>query len=230
MRSQHMSVLTTFAVASLLLAGCKEPSVSMSEGTREYTPADYPQVLKRWTRSESLIALAELDDLLTVTATYESWDFRWAYVVRYAEDYRLTVDQRRSLLNRTLTETQDGHRFYLALYGTTRRGVDLSRPTSGWIVRLIDDEGNETAPTAIEPIAKPGALERTYFPYTTPFRTVLRVKFPLTNTDGRPTISPRAKWFGLRFAGAEGYEELHWELGSQTEKRAAFGYTERAGD
>jgi hypothetical protein len=30
--------------------------------------------------------------------------------------------------------------------------------------------------------------------------------------DGRPTISPAARWFGLRFAGAQGYEELIWEL------------------
>jgi hypothetical protein len=206
-----------------ILVSCKDPNVSLGEGAREYTPMDYPQVLKRWTRSESLISLSELDDLLTVTATYESWDFRWAYVIRYAEDYRLTVDQRRGLLSRTLNETQDGHRFYIALYGTTRRGVDLGRPTSGWIVRLIDDEGGETAPTAIEAIAKPGAIERTYFPYTTPFRNVFRIKFPLNGTDGRPTVSPHAKWFGLRFAGAEGNEELHWEISTSTEKRTAFG-------
>jgi hypothetical protein len=209
----------------LLLASCKEPSVSLGEGTREYTPADYPQVLKRWTRTESLISLSELDDLLTVTATYESWDFRWAYVVRYAEDYRLTVDQRRSLLGHTLSETQDAHRFYIALYGTNRRGVDLAKPTSGWIVRLIDDEGSETAPMAIDPILKPGAIEKTYFPYTSPFRQVFRIKFPLTAAEGRPTISPNAKWFGLRFAGAEGNEELRWEITGVGEKRAAFGPT-----
>ena len=43
--------------------------------------------------------------MLTVTATFESWDFRWAYVVRYAQDYRLTVEQRRALLETTLRES-----------------------------------------------------------------------------------------------------------------------------
>ena len=27
-----------------------------------------------------------------------------------------------------------------------------------------------------------------------------------------PTISPEAKWFGLRFAGAQGHDTLTWTL------------------
>ena len=117
-------VLAALALAAA--SGCTEPRVSLGAGPREYVTSDYAQVLKRWTRSESLIAVSELDDLLTVSATYESWDFRWAYVVRYAQDYRLTVDQRRVLLEKTLGETQEGHRFYVALYGTNRRWTDLT--------------------------------------------------------------------------------------------------------
>src|SRR5258708_11502397 len=124
--------------------GCADPKVSMGSGPREYVPSDYPLVLKRWTRSESLIQLSDLDDKLTVTATFESWDFRWAYVVRYAADYRLTVNQRRELLERTLHETEDDHEFYVALYGPSWRYPDLSRPPTAWMVRIMDDEGNDT--------------------------------------------------------------------------------------
>jgi hypothetical protein len=195
-----------------LATSCAEPQVSLSAGTREFVASDYPQVLKRWTRSRSLITLSELDDLLTVTATFESWEFRWAYVIRYANDYRLTIEQRRILLEKTLAETKDRHNFYLALYGTNRRWTDLTRANSAWIVRLIDDQGNETAPSTMELIAKPGALERTYFPYTTVWRQAFRLQFPQATPDGRPTIAKSAKWFGLRFAGAEGNEELHWDI------------------
>jgi hypothetical protein len=188
--------------------------VSLSTGPREYTESDYPQVLERWTREKSLVKLSELDTVLSVTATFESWDFRWAYVVKYANDYRLTVEQRRSLLERTLAEARDGHLFYVALYGTKVRWTDLSKPNSAWIVRLIDEEGNETAPAQIELIARPGPLEIRYFPYTTVFRNVFRIRFPTTTPDGRATISPNARWFGLRFAGAEGNEELRWEIQS----------------
>lgn len=204
-------------------SGCADPKVSMATGPREYTDSDYPQVLERWTRSRSLVSLSDLDTLLTVTATYESWDFRWAYVVRYANDYRLTVEQRRSLLERTLGETHDSHHFYVALYGTNVRWSDLTRANSAWIVRLIDDEGNETAPLSIELIARPGPLERRYFPYSTVWRNVFRIKFPTTTPAGQPTISPDARWFGLRFAGAEGNEELRWEIGNEPAKKAAFG-------
>jgi hypothetical protein len=208
-----------------LATACAEPRVSLSAGTREFVASDYPQVLKRWTRSRSLITLSELDDLLTVTATFESWEFRWAYVIRYANDYRLTVEQRRILLDKTLSQTQDRHNFYLALYGTNRRWTDLTRANSAWIVRLIDDQGNETAPSTIELIAKPGALERTYFPYTTVWRQAFRLQFPRATADGRPTIAKDAKWFGLRFAGAEGNEELRWDIEPEPPQTTALART-----
>jgi len=222
-RRFHIGVLAALLLSGLAGAGCAEQKVSMGGGPREYVPSDYPLVLKRWTRSESLIQLADLDDKLTVTATYESWDFRWAYVVRYAADYRLTVNQRSELLERTLHETEDDHEFYVALYGTNWRWTDLSRPTSAWIVRLIDDQGNETAPSKIEAIAKPGPLERRYFPYTSVWRRAFRLRFPRATVDGRPTIAPSARWFGVRFAGAEGNEELRWYITDGTDKQAAFG-------
>ncbi len=203
-------VIAACAIAS---TSCSEPKVSLTTGAREYTDSDYAQVLERWTRTKSLVAVSELDTLLTVTATFESWDFRWAYVVKYANDYRLTVEQRRTLLEKTLAETQDSHRFYVALYGTNHRWADLTRANSSWIVRLIDDEGNETAPLSIELITRPGPLEKRYFPYSTVWRHVFRIKFPTTTPSGQPTISQDARWFGLRFAGAEGNEELRWELG-----------------
>jgi hypothetical protein len=195
---------------SLTLA-CGAPAVSLAEGPREYLPTDYEHVLARWTRTENLVALAELDDLLTVTATFESWDFRWAYVVRYARDYRLSVEQRRVLLDSTLAETRAHHQFFVALYGSNRRWTDLTKPNSAWIVRLIDDKGNETAPVEIISIPKPGPIERTYFRYASVWRQVFRIRFP-TSTPNGPTIAPDAKYFGLRFAGAQGSEELHWDL------------------
>jgi hypothetical protein len=215
------TVTASLALLVLATGGCAEERVSLASGPREYVASDYPEILKRWTRDESLINVSELDSLLTVTATFETWDFRWAYVVRYAQDYRLTVEQRSALLEQTLRESVESHQFYVALYGSNWRWADLTRPNSAWIVRLIDDLGDETAPTAIEHIAKPGALERTYFPYTSIWRQAFRIRFPRIAPDRRPTIAPNAHWVGLRFAGAEGNEELRWELTSATAQRLA---------
>jgi hypothetical protein len=195
-----------------LLTGCAAPQVTLEEGPREYVATDYDRVLDKWTREMELLSVDELDNVLTVTATYESWDFRWAYMARYAEDYRLTVDQRRGLLERSLTESRDHHQFYVALYAQRAAWSDLNAKDAAWIVRLIDDLGSETAPSEIEAIKRPGAIERTYFPYTTPWRRAYRIRFPIAHPDGRPTVSPHAEWFGLRFAGAQGNDKLVWQL------------------
>ncbi|PIE05917.1 MAG: hypothetical protein CSA75_02240 [Sorangium cellulosum] len=209
----HIAALC--ALCASLSYSCTSTTVSLDRGRREYVAADYQPVLNTWTRSAKLLTLSELDDLLTVSATFESYDFRWAYVVRYAQDYRLTVEQRRRLLETTLAETEKHHQFYVALYATNWRWTDLTKPESAWIVRLIDDVGNETAPKEIIAIRKPGAIEKTYFPYTSVWRRVFRIRFPVKTANGQPTISPSARWFGLRFAGAQGNQELHWDLKPQ---------------
>src|ERR1700712_2217831 len=104
--STRLAALVSIVVLTGTTA-CSDPKVSLGKGTREYTDSDYAQVLGKWTRTKDLLAISELDNLLTVTATFQSWDFRWAYVVKYSNDYRLTVEQRRALLERTLAETQD---------------------------------------------------------------------------------------------------------------------------
>lgn len=185
--------------------------MSLREGPREYVATDYEDVLDKWTESSQLITLQDLDNLLQPTATFESWDFRWAYVIRYVDDYRVTIDQRKKLLETTLEETQNSHHFFVAITGGERRQNDLTKPDSAWIVRLIDSTGNEVAPEDIKLIKKPNAIERTYYPYVTVFHQVFRIKFPRVNADGKPSIAPNAEWFGLRFAGAQGSTELVWE-------------------
>ena len=207
-----MNRWASLACCVLLATACADPKVSLSNGAREYTDDDYAQVLDRWTRSKTLIAVSELDTPLSATATFESWDFRWAYGVKYAADYRLTTEQRRVLLEKTLAETHDSHRFYVALYGSKVRWTALGKPETAWVMRLIDEAGNETAPLSIEEIRKPSPVEIRYFPFTTVWRSVFRVHFPTTTPEGRPTIAVHARWVGLRFAGPEGNTELRWDF------------------
>lgn len=210
-----------FAVILTALTGCAAQPVTLKEGPREYVATDYETVLNNWTRTERLFSLSDLDTFLTATATFESWDFRWAYTIRYVQDYRLTIEQRKKLLEKALDETRVRHQFFVAITGGERRYNDLTKADSAWIVRLIDDTGNETAPQEIVALRRPNAIERHYFPYNTVFRQAFRIRFP-REVDGRPTISPKAKWFGLRFAGAQGNCELTWVLKDDKQKKAAL--------
>jgi hypothetical protein len=200
------------ALALLTVPACRgSKPVSLREGPREYVGADYDAIFQRWTRADRLYSFQGVDDVLSVNATFESWEFRWAYVIRYAEDYRLTIEQRRDLLAGALSDAREHHQFFVALYGNRWGEADLSQERPGWVVRLVDDRGHVTAPEEIVPIRKPGLLEKTYFPYTNVWRHAFRLRFPAKTAAG-PTIGQDARLVALRFSGPLGNLELHWDV------------------
>ena len=211
-RKRFLAKVFLSALATCSWIACQPPPVSLARGPREYVSSDYQQVLKKWTRTSHLVSFDQLDDLLTVTATYESFDFRWAYVVRYAYDYQLTIEQRQALFDENARQADEIHEFFVALYGPKWRWSDLTDERSAWVVRLIDDKGNQTYPSEIIPVRKPGALEQVYFPYATDWRRVYRIRFPTKRPDGTVVIPATARWIGLRFSGPQGSNELRWRL------------------
>jgi hypothetical protein len=205
-------IVASLAIVACAALGCRsKPNVSLREGAREYVASDYEELRERWTRGDRLYSQYGVDDSLTVDATFESWEFRWAYVIRYSDDYKLTIDQRRELLTNALNDARKHHQFYVALYGNRPRDGDLASSKPAWVVRLVDDQGHITAPEEIIAIKRPGVLEKTYFPYTTSWRWAFRIRFPAATPAG-PTVSPDAKVVSLRFSGPLGNLELPWVL------------------
>jgi hypothetical protein len=203
--------------AAVLLCACTTPTVNLSRGPRTYTAQAYDEVLTRWTRAGRAFTLQGfLDDQLMATATYESWDFRWAYVTRYSADFRIDPEERSRLLRASLEAAEREHEFYVALAMPTRRWGDLTSPTSAWRVTLVNDRRQEVLPLAIDVVRSPGVLERTYFPYTTVWRQVFRVRFPTHVTghgdEGAALIDERTRYFTLRFAGPVGQLDLTWNV------------------
>ena len=203
-----------FALAAVL--GCTTPRVSLRGGPRVYVADNYEDVLRQWTREGNTYTLRRLDNPLSVTATYESWDFRWAYVVHYAQVFRLSTQERQDLLQHSLESSQQEHEFYVALYTQNRRWGELTRPASAWRVLLVNDRREEVAPVAIDPITRPGAVERTYFPYTTVWRQASRIRFPKylrsPNRGEVEVIDDRVRSFSLRFSGPLGTTDLVWNI------------------
>jgi hypothetical protein len=207
------------ALAAALLAAvgaCASPRVVLREGPRSYTAESYGDVLERWTRSAHAYQLDGIDDHLAVTATYESWDFRWAYVVRYARDFMLSTEERRALLDQQLEASTREHAFYVTLQSPTRRYGELTRPSSAWRVLLINDRRQEVAPVAVELVRRPGALERTYFPHTNAWRQVYRIRFPrrvrVPGQGELDILSEGIRSFSLRFSGPLGHADIVWQV------------------
>lgn len=202
--------------ATVALAACAAPTVVLRQGPRAYTAESYEDVLERWTRSAHAYTLQGIDDHLAVTATYESWDFRWAYVVRYARDFMLSTEQRRGLLEQSLRAAESEHAFYVTLQSPTRRYGELTRPTSAWRVLLINDRRQEVAPIELEHIRRPGALERTYFPHTNVWRQAYRIRFPkrvrVPGQGDVEILDDTTRRFILRFSGPLGHADLVWQV------------------
>ena len=191
---------------------CGPAIVSLKTGTRTYTPDAYEDVYDKWTREVEEFDWGALTSVVYATATFESWDFRWSYVSRYAHDYAIGEEMRDEMLRATLEDTRQSHRFFVTVASKYFRESDLTDRGTAWRVVLVDDEGNDVKPVEIEYVRRPTAAEKVYFPTTTSMRKAFRVVFPTTRPDGTQTIPKDARFVILRLTGARGRIDLRWEF------------------
>jgi len=217
---QPCRLLLALALGGAALLGCASHTLSLRAGTYEVTPEDYEDVYRAWTREADAYAWDQLRDVLHITATLESPEFRWAYVVRYAHDYGLDTDARSEMIAASLADADANHRFFVTLAGDVYREGDLTKRDSAWRLLLGDGEGRPTPPSHLERVRRPSAAERVYFPSVSPFRYAYRVVFPIRRADGSPTIPPTAEAVTLRATGARGTVDLVWELETPSEPGA----------
>ena len=205
--------LLVIATGALLgFAGCGPGRVAMRESTRAFTASDYGGVYDRWTRNADDFDFGHLGEVLHVTATFESWEFRWAYVVRYAADHSLTTDERTRTLEQSLADSRERHRFLVTVGVPIFREGDLTGSYSDVRVVLVDPDGRQTTPAEILRVTRPSTDQRIYFPSINRQRHTFRIAFPALANDGTPTIPANASQITLRFASALGIVDLHWEL------------------
>ena len=101
----------------------------MQPGARTFTPESYISVWDAWTREKETFSWKELQHEIHVAATFESWEFRWAYVVRYAYDYSLKPEARDEMLDASLASSRQEHRFFVALSGMDFKESNLAGKT-----------------------------------------------------------------------------------------------------
>jgi len=195
-----------------MVVGCASQPLTLRPEPRSFTWRDYEEVYGAWTKDADEFAFGQLSDVLNVTATFQSWEFRWAYVVRYAHDHSLATEARAEVLRASLADAQDNHRFLVTLAGPDYRESDLTSERSAWRVLLVDERGAQTVPIEVERLDRPDATDRTYFPSISPFRHAFRVVFPARRSDGSPTIAPDADHVILRFTGPLGTVDLRWDF------------------
>jgi len=203
---------STHVAALILLAACAAPVLTLEPSAREYTASNYEEVYERWTRTARPFDFGRLSTVLNLTATFESREFRWAYVVRYARDFGLTVDARNALLAESLSDAGRYHRFFVTLGGSHPRDLNLSDEGGAWRVLLMDDRGRQTRAMEIQHVRRATPAERRYFPSISSQRQAFRLVFPVQHEDGYPSLPREALFAVLRFTGSEGQVDLKWEF------------------
>jgi hypothetical protein len=211
MKRSAVAVLLA-AVLSVGTVACGTPSVVLAPSRETFTARDYERIYARWTRDADEFSFGRLDDVLNASATFESVEFRRAYVVRYAADFSLTTEARDEMIRAQEAEAAAAHEFFVTLAGKRFRESDLTNERSAWRVLLVSADGAQFVPIEIARVRRPTPAEAKYFASVSPFRQSFRITFPAQRPDGSPVFSSRSPYALLRFTGPQGTVDLKWRF------------------
>jgi hypothetical protein len=205
------AVVVVGALATLALGcGMSKPAlVDFSDTPREYTERDYDAAYRRWTRHERVLT-DYVDVGLEVWATFKSWDFREAYIERYAAIYSLSEAERSTLRQAQLETFHHGYEFHVTAQSTSFSWNDLEKANSPWRVTLVDALGHELAPEYVRVEKLPDAYERAFFPAKNPFTKTYSIRFAMPAAGSSDFAGLKSGSIVLRFASPLGRVEATW--------------------
>ena len=206
---------------SALLTGCatsRPPLVDFSEATKNYRNDDYPAAFEVWTRHEKLVLYDQYDigTAMEIWATFKSWDFRQAYMAKYAKVYHLAESERDQLAKSQQETARAIYEIHMVAQSTTDRWNDLDRKTSPWRITLLDGTGAELAPTSIKVEKLPEVYEYEFFPTRTLFSKTYTLRFVRPEGAGETFLGPQSGRMILRVASPIGKVEVAWEAKDST--------------
>jgi hypothetical protein len=196
------------ASALVACATQKQVRVDFSETPRDYLARDYHGVYERWTRHD--YAQHDVDKAIEVWATFKSWDFREAFIERYASIYSLSDADRTALRQAQRDAYHQAYEFHVIAQSADYTWNDLDKSSSAWRVSLVDALGHEIPSDRIHVEKLPDAYEGEFFPDKTPFSKSYSIRFTMP--------APGVEWSGvksgsvtLRIASPIGRVDLLWE-------------------
>jgi hypothetical protein len=200
----------------LLLSGCAREFKANARPPTGLLPADYPEVLKAWTREGH--AFSGLEHKVTVKATLMAPMLRKAFEVRFPEVYGYGGVVTRQELREVSEETESTLNFFVAVYTNNFRWNDLQRPDSIWHVTLETSDSLQGKPTSSMDAVK---IERikvdenlyTVFPYLNAFETAYIMRFPKFSPASQPLLaSTQRTYLRMRIASSFAERELTWTI------------------
>jgi hypothetical protein len=191
--------------------GCasQAPSVDFSGATKHYRADDYAGVYATWTRHAKLVK--DVGTVMEIWATFKSWDFRQAYIAKYAKAYDLHQGERETLAKSQQETARAVFEIHLVAQSTVDRWNDLDRRNSAWRITLLDGTGAELAPSSIKVEKVPEIYETEFFPNRTPFSRTYNLRFVRPDGGGDAFVGPESGRLVLRIASPMGRVEVAWD-------------------
>jgi hypothetical protein len=191
--------------------GCTlaRPVVDFSETSKSLRSEDYPTTFESWTRHAKLIQ--DIGTVMEIWGTFKSWEFRQAYVAKFAKVYSLADSEREQVAKAQKEAARAVYEIHLVAQSTSDRWNDLERRTSPWRMTLIDGTGAELAPSSIKVERLPEIYENEFFPTRTPFSRTYTVRFVPPESGSESFIGPPSGRMILRLASPMGKVEILWE-------------------
>jgi hypothetical protein len=206
--------LLTWALG-LAAGGCATSSrpqrVDFSEATKHYRSDDYLAVHDTWTRHTKLVQ--DVGTVMEIWATFKSWDFRQAYVAKYAKAYDLPEAEREALAKSQQDTARGVYEIQLVAQSTNDKWNDLDRRNSPWRTTLLDGTGAELSPSSIKAEKFPEIYESEFFPNHTPFSRTYTVRFTRPEGGSDSFVGADSGRLILRIISPIGKVEVVWEAG-----------------
>ena len=195
---------TLLAVLVAAQAGCAAKGKGL-------TGADYFALLDNWTRIEKVYE--GFEPRLILKATYKNRPFRYAYIDRYVEDYKLGPRYKEAMREKALELSELYNEFLFAAHTPTVDWNDFDKRDSIWKLYLEDNLGNRLTPISIDRLDGKDPLLHEFFPFIGLWSYIYIVRFPKYSEDGTESIpGANTDYLRLTVAGSIASGKLEWRL------------------
>lgn len=199
------------AAACLVPASCAAPGprpVDFSEANRHFGAGDYDRVRKAWSRHAKVVK--DVGTVIELWAVLKSWEFRQAFIERYARVYSSSDEAKRALYTAQLEASHREYEFHIAAQMTDWKWNDLEKPNSPWRLSMIDGAGVEVAPRTIEVLRLPDLYESQLFPERTEFSRTYLVHFDRAEAHAAGFSGGQSGQIALRAMSPLARAEVVW--------------------
>lgn len=201
------------AFGAFAQGGCRSGRpvlMDFNEGPRSFVASDYREVFGLWTRHERLVSANE-GTIIEMWATLKSWEYREAYVQKYAQTYAMSSEAKAGLRASELKKCKEIYELHLTVQTSDYRSNDLEKNDSPWRLSLVDGTGDEIFPKEVESLRLPIPYEEAFFPEKTSFSRAYTARFDREAPSQTSGFGGAASGeITLRARGPLGGIELTW--------------------